>query len=114
MLNGCIEFAVAALALIVAASFSAQDQPALAQPSEASCAASKWSCITSGEAYRTGNTTPELIDYAAGGSAKYRTQTLDGAPGLDVDTGVQRKPARLCGTAMVTLLLGFRHSAGYI
>jgi cyclase len=44
--------------------------------------------LVTGDLYVTGNTTPELIDYPMGGSAKEWTQTLDGVLGLDFDVAV--------------------------
>jgi cyclase len=44
--------------------------------------------LTIGDLYVTGKGTPELIDYAAGGSAKEWTKTLDGLLGLDFDVAI--------------------------
>jgi cyclase len=44
--------------------------------------------LASGDMFTFGDATPELIDYAGGGSAKEWTKTLDGALQLDFDTVV--------------------------
>ena len=41
--------------------------------------------LSTGDMFTFGDATPELIDYAGGGSAKEWTKTLDGALGLDFD-----------------------------
>lgn len=44
--------------------------------------------LSAGDMFTFGDATPELIDYAGGGSAKDWTKTLDGALQLDFDTVV--------------------------
>ena len=44
--------------------------------------------LAAGDAFTFGDATPQLIDYAGGGSAKEWTKTLDGALGLDFDAVV--------------------------
>jgi glyoxylase-like metal-dependent hydrolase (beta-lactamase superfamily II) len=44
--------------------------------------------LSAGDMFTLGDATPELIDYAGGGSAKEWTKTLDGALGLDFDAVV--------------------------
>ncbi len=44
--------------------------------------------LATGDLYVTGKGTPELIDYAAGGSAKEWTKTVDGLLGLDFDIAI--------------------------
>ena len=44
--------------------------------------------LATGDLYVTGKGTPELIDYAAGGSAKAWTKTLDRVLGLDFDVAI--------------------------
>ena len=44
--------------------------------------------LAAGDAFTFGDATPQLIDYAGGGSAKEWTKTLDGALQLDFDTVV--------------------------
>lgn len=44
--------------------------------------------LAAGDAFTYGDATPQLIDYAGGGSAKDWTRTLDGALALDYDTVV--------------------------
>jgi cyclase len=44
--------------------------------------------LAAGDIFAYGDATPELIDYAGGGSAKDWTKTLDGALALDFDTVV--------------------------
>jgi glyoxylase-like metal-dependent hydrolase (beta-lactamase superfamily II) len=44
--------------------------------------------LAAGDMFTYGDATPQLIDYAGGGSAKEWTKTLDGVLGLDFDTAV--------------------------
>src|SRR5205823_12453044 len=44
--------------------------------------------LAAGDMFTFGDATPQLIDYAGGGSAKEWTTTLDGALSLDFDTVV--------------------------
>jgi glyoxylase-like metal-dependent hydrolase (beta-lactamase superfamily II) len=41
--------------------------------------------LASGDLFTIGDTTPELVDYPGGGSAKYWPQTIEGVLGLDFD-----------------------------
>jgi glyoxylase-like metal-dependent hydrolase (beta-lactamase superfamily II) len=50
--------------------------------------------LAAGDAYTFGATTPQLIDYSGGGSAREWTRTLDGALALDFDTVVPGHGAR--------------------
>ena len=50
--------------------------------------------LAAGDMYTFGNATPQLIDYAGGGSAKEWTKTLDGVLSLDFDTVVPGHGAR--------------------
>ena len=44
--------------------------------------------LAAGDMFTFGDATPQLIDYAGGGSAKEWTKTLDGVLGLDFDAVV--------------------------
>jgi glyoxylase-like metal-dependent hydrolase (beta-lactamase superfamily II) len=44
--------------------------------------------LATGDLYVTGDGTPELVDYAAGGSAKEWTKSVDGLLGLDFDVAI--------------------------